>query len=386
MTPASPAIQGRRLVLLSVGFVALPIAAACESSQSPPPSFAEGCSLDTTVADCDDCIEFEHVTRLGSEEGEAFLEDNGTLGDIVLDGQGNFWVGQRDQVKIYASTGSLATTIGRSGEGPMEFRFAQPMHRDGQGRVHIFDSDNVRVSMVDDNSLSLVEERRLPASWINAMAPIADGQRYVVSSWIESAERMGMPLHIIDTRGDVIRSFGAGRSPAVQELDPFSARRLVATDSQGRIVSSHWYDYIVEAWTSEGARIGALSGRNLVDAPRLDGAWSAENPPWHRVSDVRFDGEWQLWVLLRYRRPDWLENMEEMVTSSGRVALRAKDGTLSSYYHSRVDVIDLRTCRVLVSNWHDGVLMSFVGDRLLSEIVYGPGGDPRVDIWNVQLR
>lgn len=158
----------------------------------------------------------------------------------------------------------------------MEFEFAQPMHTDSRGRVHVFDNRNVRVSVIaPDRTLS--EQRRLPASGVFAMTPLADGSRYAIQSWIRNAEQIGSPLHVIDD-GGIAASFGAPQEddPGGRVLDAFTSERRLTTDPSGNIFSSHYYDYIVEAWSEDGARIGRLDGPALYDGPipRRPGTYS----------------------------------------------------------------------------------------------------------------
>ena len=95
------------------------------------------------------------------------------------------------------------------------------------------------------------------------------------------------------------------------------------------------------------------------------------------------DSNGRLWIVFRYRRPDWREGMVEVIGSRGRVWLESKDGTLASYYHSRVDVVDLRACATIASQWHDGVLMNFIGEEMVSEIAYRDDGQEFVNIWRL---
>ena len=54
---------------------------------------------------------------------------------------------------------------------------------------------------------------------------------------------------------------------------------------------------------------------------------------------------------------------------------------MASYLHSRVDVVDLQACTTIASQWHDGVLMKFIGEDMVSEIAYRDDGQEFVNIW-----
>lgn len=359
--------------------------AGCGPEAPDASSFFSGeCRLESSVAEpCPSCLQLDLATTLGADDDAGFLTDRGTLGDIVRDDSGNYWVGQRDQVKLFDSTGVFVAAVGRAGQGPMEFAFAQPMHTDSLGRVHVFDNRNARVSVIGPD-LTLHEERALPATAVMAMTPVADGGRYAVQAWMPDSERMGLPIHIVDD-GEIAKSFGADPEPTqgAEELTSFTAQRRLTTGPDGNVFSSHYYDYIVEAWSEDGLRIGRLEGPVLHEGPRTPGPWTWENPPWNEIHDIMVDSSRRLWIAFRYRRPDWREGMVELPGPGGQVMLAAEDGRLSSYYHSRIDVVDLHTCATLASRWHDGVFMTFVEESMVSEVAYDDVGREVVNLWRV---
>lgn len=268
--------RARRIGRLAAGLAGALWAGATGCSPETPKAgsfFSGECRLDTASADapCASCLDLELATTLGTEEDEGFLVDRGTLGDIVRDQNGNYWVGQRDQIKVFDSAGTFVAAVGRAGQGPMEFAFAQPMHTDSAGRVHVFDNRNARVSIIGSD-LNLHEARRLPATAVFAMTPVADGDQYAIQAWIPDPPHIGLPLHIVGD-GEIIRSFGAGIEPDsepdsdVDELDSFTAQRRLTTDSHGNVFSSHYYDYVVEAWSpDDGSRIGSWRDRLFTTA------------------------------------------------------------------------------------------------------------------------
>ncbi len=371
-----PAVAWRWLPVLGL---------ACAPDAPDAVSFYSGaCRLaDAALEPCESCIDFELATTLGADDDEGFLVDRGTFGDIVRDHDGNYWAGQRTEIKVFDSAGAHLATVGRAGEGPMEFHFAQPMHTDARGRVHVFDNRNARVSVIGPDQM-LSEQRRLPATAVFAMTPLADGGRYAIQSWIGTAERIGFPLHVVDD-GGIVTSFGAPQEddPGGHVLDAFTSQRRLTTDPSGNIFSSHYYDYIVEAWSEDGARIGRLDGPALYDGPipRRPGTYSWDNPPWNEIHDLMVDSSGRLWIVFWYRRPDWRERMVEVVDSRGRVRIESKDGIWASYRHSRVDVVDLQACATIASQWHDGVLMNFIEENMVSEIAHGEDGQEFVNIW-----
>ena len=136
--------------------LALLIACASEDS-GPAASSAEGCILNSADV-CDDCLELEHVVRIGSVAGPGFI--SGQADQVVRDGSGNFWIGDGGYMNVYGPGGEFMRTVGREGEGPMEFQWAYPFHADAVGNMHVLDPRNLRVTIVSP-AFALVDEQPL---------------------------------------------------------------------------------------------------------------------------------------------------------------------------------------------------------------------------------
>ena len=360
-------------------------------------SFLDGtCELAQRAA-CEACIEFDLALRLGSEgEGPGLLTGSPTMQDVVQDRLGRYWVGQSDEIALFASNGEFLATIGREGQGPLEFLRARPFHLDSLNRVHVLDTNNMRLSVIGED-LSLAGETAIPAGYLSDIVGERSAERYVIQSWIPSAERFGFPLHRLSD-GEIVSSFGVSpvadgaRRLDQEPLDAFAAQRELALGVGGNVVSAHLWDYIVESWSEDGSRNGKLLGRTLDDGLRGEpGPWSINNPPWHGVRDIWVDRDDRLWILLAYRRLDWEDRVIEVIQPNGDVGLEFPEG-LSSVYRSRVEVVDPLDCYTIASGWfEDGLLGRFVrggplGDTAsVAKASYGPGGDPLVDVWNVSL-
>ena len=107
---------------------------------------AETVTFEETASTCRDCIELEPIVVLGDSTGEGYLEETEYM---TRDSLGNYWIGQRGTVKVFDATGTFVKHVGRDGSGPMEFRgFAAPAYTDEEGKVHIFNSGNLRETVV----------------------------------------------------------------------------------------------------------------------------------------------------------------------------------------------------------------------------------------------
>ena len=356
------------------------LAGCAEEAREPASFYGDGCILDTEGALCEDCIEFAHVTRLGGDPlGPGFLVDRGTMEDVVRDSLGNYWVGQNEEIKVFDPEGAFLKTVGRRGEGPMEFGRAAPMHTDRLGRVHVFDNGHKRISVIGEG-LTLVEEKRLPAL-VSSKAPLDDGKRYVVQASIPDPEHAGMPLHIIDGSG-ILKSFGTWDEPGAQSgglPGDGSSDLRVAVSPDGNVFAARQYDYAVAAWSLEGSRLGMLEGPTLNEERFSAAPPSADNPLPNILGDIRVDSKGLLWVSLMIRRPDWLKNL--MADAAGD-ASRAP--TANRIWHGRVDVIDLATCTTVASKSSDQFLL-LLDDRTILGYEATEMGGSVLDVLRVRL-
>ena len=352
-----------------------------EEAREPDSFFGDGCALDLEAPLCEDCIEFAHVTRLGSDGmGPGFLVDDGTMDKVVRDSLGNYWVGQGEQIKVFDPDGAFLRTVGRGGDGPMEFGRAAPRHVDGLGRVHVFDNRHQRVSVIGEG-LTLVEEKRVPAA-VFSMAPLDDGERYVVQNTLGSPGREGMLIHIIDGFG-VLKSFEAGEEVDGEQSLHSATDLSLAAGSDGTVFTAQRMEYVIEAWSQEGARLGGLRGEPLLNPAtfRLEQI-SLGNPLPNTVSWIRPDSDGLLWVSLLVRRPDWLETLIPDPSGDGVVEPGRED--ITRIYQGRLDVIDLETCTLVTSQLHDQMLL-LLDDRTVLGYGMTELGSNTLDVLRVRL-
>ena len=365
---------------LSTAFLTA-LSGCAEEVREPGSFFGDGCILDTEAAPCDDCIEFAHVTRLGSDEmGPGFLFDRGTMENVVRDRLGNYWVGQNEEIKVFDPDGAFLRTVGRRGDGPMEFGRAAPMHADASGRVHVFDRVNLRISLIDE-AFTLVEEKRLPTR-VSAEAPLDDGDRYVVQASIEGPGREGMTLHIIDGTG-VLKSFGAGEEEPDEGFSLGSIDLRLAGGPEGRVFAAQAIEYMIEAWSPEGTRVGALRGEpQLNTEASLQEPPSPESPLPSGIGDIHADSGGLLWVYLLILRPDWLQHI--VWDPSGDVSSEFTPDVITRIYQPRLDVIDLAACTLVASQLHDQMLV-LLDDRTALGYGFTELGANTLDVLRMRL-
>ena len=376
-------------LLLGPVFVGSAIA-ACAPETAVPRTFAEGCTMDISTVRCQDCIQFGYEARLGSVDGPGFLEPRGGIEAVVRDLDGNYWVGQGEKINVYAPGGNYLAAVGREGEGPLEFRYARPLHADARGRVHIFDISNMRISVVDlleQGQVALVDAQGLPAA-INSIVPIDDGERYVIQAWLRTPGERASPLHLVEA-GEIVRSLGSVDSADQPESAYEASFQLhLAASTEGELFLARARDYLIESWALDGSFRGRVEGIPALDDGRrgeTGAAYAPENPPWNSLVDIHVDTGGMLWVLLWFRRADWRDRSEEIVYPDGEVAVAPRDMVPSNWYRSRIDVIDPASCAVVASAWHDEVFVGFVADGYMAAGVTAEMGSPHIDIYRMAL-
>ena len=355
------------------------LACAPDDSQ-PAASFAEGCVLNTADA-CDDCLELEGVFRIGSVDGPGFISGRGGEDQIVRDGAGNFWLGQRDYMNVYGPDGAFIRSVGSQGEGPMEFERAYPFHADAAGNVHVWDPHNLRVSIISP-AFELVDERPITGQQINDMMALDDGDLYVMQTWSRDPANPGQPLHIVDGR-DVLVSFGAEYGPGDDPLgfNPVD-ERYAAITPDGSIMVAHQREYRIEAWSRDGRLLGSLAGPDLGSTQFEPGEVTPDNPLPNQLVDLHVDASGRVWVSRLDRRADWVDRSEE----DPQGGLMPVDMDILNWFRTRIDLIDVETCTMLASHVQDPFFLDFVEDGLVSDVEFTPEGAPLVNLKRIGMR
>ena len=358
-------------------------------------SFALGTCELPAVADCEGCLEFDFARRLG-ETGEhpGILFGASGMLRVVQDSLERYWIGQGDELAVFDADGTFVTKVGRAGEGPMEFSAVRPIGVDANGRVHVLDNRNKRVTAIRED-FSVAGETVVPGGFVRDMVVFSpetstSGQ-YVLQTWISSLDRIGLALHRLSADGRIVSSFGPRPTSASGPMTPMLMERELALHPIGTVFSADRLAYVVEAWASDGSRVGKLSGPTLDNGfTREPGPWTLDNPPSNTLRDIHVDRDGRLWVMLVYRRPNWEDLVVEKTRSTGQVYLEYPEGGPGSLFRTRVEVIDVQACVVRASGWFEHTSIGYFLLREEDEtpsvtgLAYSPLGEPFVEIWDIK--
>src|SRR5690606_206652 len=117
-------------------------------------------------------------------------------------------------IKVFDERGRFITLVGGEGTGPGEFGGIATVHHGAGDTLHILDSSNSRGSVI---SPSYEFNRSYPLEIRpekDGAIRLADG-RFVLASPVRSAALEGQVLHLLDTTGRRVRSFGANADPGL---------------------------------------------------------------------------------------------------------------------------------------------------------------------------
>ena len=387
--PSSPHRRSLRSAVfhLTIALLLLPLYSGCaddpDSQQTLWPAVSDSTQMHQVIDDrliCLDCIMLERVVTMGDTVGPGFLREGYHM---VRDSVGNYWHGQYSEIKLFAANGVFLRTIGRAGQGPMEFGNAAPVYTDAEGRVHVVDSNNTRRTVIDQN-FALFDETLLPG-FIRQAATLANGDLWVVNMWHTTPDAIGMPLHIIED-DSLIASFHGVADVEMAAQSELASWRILAVDSADRIFASPTDRYVVDVWDSAGRRLTGFEGPTLNEIPRRGGGVTRANPWRNSMRALHVDRSDRLWVASWRRRADWLDAMEERVQANGNVTLAIRpDLDLSAVLDSHIDVIDLRSAAVIARARVDELVIGFLDDETLWAGEYGSLGEPLISVWRVAL-
>lgn len=327
---------------------------------------------------CTDCIVVKRVVLIGDTAPPGNV---GWTQFMTCDSAGNYWVGHGNTVKVFDSLGQFRRSVGGSGRG-LTFRQAEAVFTDGTGGVHIVDPENRRETVVS-SEFGLLAERPFPPVF-GAKAPLADGERYVINAWLPTAERIGLPLHIVDA-SEFVHSFGFPGPDAPGPMTAFSSRRVLAVDRVGHIFAAPYYEYVVEVWSASGRRIIGFRGPVLNHRPVRPGAVTDSNPPPNQLWAMQVDDAERLWIATLRVKEEWRAHMEEVLLPNGELRLRQSTESPRAIYGARIDVIDLNTSRIIASAERQELITAFVGPGLGLEVQYADDGIPQLVLWRLSL-
>jgi hypothetical protein len=278
---------------------------------------------------------------------------------VTRDSRGRLYVAPTADLAtfaVYDSTGKLLRVIGREGAGPGEYGFIMRVEVIPGDSLVVLDVGNSRMTVLSP-SYQPVRSVHMPGRFTQAKA-LTNG-RWLVNGAVRAPAAAGLPVHILDTRGEIERSFGSER-PEVRRERPQADLRLMAPAPDGTVWLARLDQYLLERWSLSGSLAQSLR-RTVEWFPPRDYGPRRETSrrPDPQVLDIWLDESGRLWTIIRVAS----SGFRAVPRTSGRREQAMPPFELQDTNHDViVEVIDLLTSRLVATQRLSEYLIGHVGD------------------------
>lgn len=373
--------QPKCLSVLAAGHILIAGPAAVSLTSSNAWSQETLVSLASFCAHCR--VDLLRVATLGDTAGPGMVHQQGS---VAMDAGRHFYVssnGDPGTIRHFDSSGRYAGTIGRPGRGPGEYVGRPLVSFLSADTMLAVDSEGRRATVLD-GSYEVVRSIALPMIVSQVVATGSGGM--VVTGDDRSAARIGLPLHLIDFRGDGIRSFGA-INERVDFTNPFGRFRTIgpSRSNASSVWSARINEYLVERWDTSG---------RLHESLRRDPEWFR---PWTRPAaglvgvtrqvpsvTALFERGDSLWVLVRVDDAGW-KPMPPVPVPGMSDAFYTPDSFRDSLFDTLIEVLHVSSGRLLASQRVPQHLLGFAADEHAFSYEEDEHGNPRYVVWRLRV-
>lgn len=322
---------------------------------------------------CKECqLSRTSVAVLGDPRDDISIEP---ITIVVRDTRGWFYVagiGEPGKIGVFDPRGRIQRRVGRLGSGPGEFRSVTALAIGEGNTLHVFGAAH----HMFDTAGAFIRSRALPIAFqVRSAVAVADGELLLQGS-IRTPDRVGYPFHLWTNRG--LSSFGRPIDPYVHNA--YDSERRITRAGSSTFWSSQVTRYVLELWSKGEQRQRVLERKVPWFAPwsPTDGSdRPSGSPPRPTVGAISVDSVTdQMWVLLRVP-----------MQGQASTAPTRPDGpaTFARQVDAIIEVIDLRTNQVLVSQRVPSVFNGFVAPGMLAELRQGDDGEVAVHVWQYRV-
>lgn len=330
MRPFSPIISTVVLAFVCVGILPSIVIAIAGGNQEALHSIG----VIESLPSCPECeIAIAHVTTLGAAADEALVCHS--YAHVALAPNGSYYVAPScndGEVLNFSADGSLRRTLNVVSSDPLD----RPVIR----RLWVTRPHELYVVSGQDVHSVFNSDGRLVRTWRSFPLPfdivtLSDG-RTVQQLVKETRDEIGLPLHIVDREGQVVRSFGS-LTRYYRRAEQHRLFRAVGRAGNDAVWSAALEGYVVERWGLDGALEMAFSRALNDDRNNL-----GDRAPW--IHDLVEDADGHLWVTV--------------TVPSGTI----EGGDPNERFDTVIDVIDPETKTLVTSSrnplafsrWLDG--------------------------------
>ena len=246
--------------------------------------------------------------------------------------------------------------------------------------MYVLDAANGRMSILapDYRFLENVPLRLYPR---NAVLT-ATGKLVILGS-VATADRAGLPLHLVDTRtGEIRRSFGAV-APELSPRKPLADVRRATPGAGDDVWIAYPNRYRLERWALDGTLRETIERTTAWFAPWDEQVKSylVERPK-PILLDIQFDQSSQLmWVMLQVADPRWRPRREQF-----RAGTQPSIADREAEFDAVIEVLDAGTHKLLARRQFDRLFEGFVGAGLAVSSREDADGFPFSEVWRISLK
>lgn len=325
--------------------------------------------------------------RLGDVDGPGALVAEPS--SLSRDSRGRFFLTQfsTDQGPlVFDSVGRFIRELGRQGSGPGEFRVARYLSVAPDGRIFVADPVAGRMTVFTPALTYDSAATDIGLALAYPFEVLRQGQ-VVVGADVSMRDRIGYPLHLYGPALEFITSFGTD-TPSFRPDRRMSSRRRLARSSDGGVWAAHATEYVIDRFDGAGRRTLRLVRRapwfEPHDAPTLN----VDPEPKPRMMAVSEDSLGRLWVLLVVKDPRWRSALGWNLPSrlgGGRSPLPVIMDN-DAYFDTLIEIIDVKTSRILVSQRFPQALLFMTGPNYLGTRREDASGAFYMQLWSATLR
>ena len=330
---------------------------------------------------CDSCsIDVSVVVELGDVSGPGIVTDYALVGRS--DDDGDYYVPFPPEGRLlrFSPDGTFRTAIGRTGEGPGEYRYPVLLRASGD-TLRILDARAARITTISGDEITTSMLPFVPADW----ALLTDG-RYVYSALSYESDRIGHPLHLVDeASARITRSFG-GEGVRVDRSyqSRLALERRIAPAADGNVWAARVNRYRIDKWSPEGVHILRIER----DAPWFS-PWARspglprEVEPLPSIVGVRDLGDDLVMVIVSVADENWRPMPPARVVGGNHTV--TSSAQREHLYDTLIEVVDTRSGTVLARTQVDANAIGLIGSDGFYSYAEHSGGEPRFVVWSVAL-
>jgi hypothetical protein len=261
--------------------------------------------------------------------------------DIVLDSTGNMYILDRasNRIQKLDSEGKFITSLGRSGQGPLEFQSPCSLDIDSENNLYVFDVRNRRIQIFSSQG-EFIKTIKFTAFAQNIIR--VSNLKHIVMGGIihfrrlmDETKELPKLFEISDLDGNIKKEFGELRDYKDVNVNAFANWINFDMDSDGNIIVCFQRQNRIEKYSPKGILLWKMDrvlnyGTKVMDKGYIkhsDGGVGIQMPKMNQVSTgISVDEEERIWVITLNRQKTKEET--RIVMSGGGRTKVVKEGKI----------------------------------------------------------